>query len=247
MEVMGTIDHGEARQQMLAERYLLNELPQEMRDAFEEHFFDCPECAFDIRAGAAFVNEAKAQLPGLTVAASPQGSGFASGLADKKRNGRFSLSAWLKPLFASPAFAGPVFAALLLVVGYQNVVTFPALRTASREPRVVHSAALHIDSRTGERAVVEADRKDGVALVVDLPQRQTYASYTVDLYDPQGKLAWTRKISATEVEAEDGTLTLVIPGAGLAQGSYSLAVSGSDSTGQSKQVVRRGFDIHFNN
>jgi hypothetical protein len=247
MEVMGIIDHGEARQQMLAERYLLNELPQEMRDAFEEHFFDCPECAFDIRAGAAFVNEAKAQLPALTAAVSPQGTGFASGLTDTKRNGRFSLSGWLKPLFASPALAGPVFATLLLVVGYQNLVTFPALRTASSEPRLLPSAALHVGSRGGAHTVVEADRKEGVALLVDVPEHASYAAYTVDLYDPQGKLAWTRKISTTEVGAEDGTLTLVIPGAGLAQGSYSLAISGSDSAGQSKQFARRSFDINFNN
>ena len=64
---MKTMDHSEAVEQMLAERYLLNELPPEMRDAFEEHMFDCPECAFDMRAGAAFIDEAKLQLPGLTV------------------------------------------------------------------------------------------------------------------------------------------------------------------------------------
>src|SRR5580658_5842851 len=103
MEVMEPMDHAEARQQMLAEKYLLNELPPEVRDAFEEHFFDCPECAFDIRAGAAFVNEAKAQLPELTAASSAQNSGAGTAFADKKRNGRFSLMGWWKPLFASPA------------------------------------------------------------------------------------------------------------------------------------------------
>ena len=53
------MEHIEAVQQMAAERYLLDELPPELRDAFEEHLFDCPECAFDLRAGAAFVDEAK--------------------------------------------------------------------------------------------------------------------------------------------------------------------------------------------
>jgi anti-sigma factor RsiW len=246
MKVMGPIDHGEARQEMLAEKYLLNELPPEVRDAFEEHFFDCPECAFDIRAGAAFVNEAKAQLPELTAASSPQGSGVRTGFADKRRKERFYLLGWWKPLFASPVFAAPVFATLLLVVGYQNLVTFPSLRTASTEPRLAPSVALHVGSRGGVHTVVEADRKQGVVLQVDVPEQAAYATYAVDLYDPQGKLAWTRKISATAVTAEDGTLSLIIPGAGLQQGSYSLAVSGVTPSGQPTELARRAFDIHLN-
>src|SRR2546422_610857 len=33
------------------ERYLLGEMPGEERDAFEEHFFSCAECAEEARAG----------------------------------------------------------------------------------------------------------------------------------------------------------------------------------------------------
>jgi hypothetical protein len=240
---METMDHSEARQEMLAEKYLLNELPPDVRDEFEEHFFDCQECAFDIRAGAAFVDEAKVQLPALTAVSSPQGSG--AGLTDKRRHGRFSLSAWWKPLFASPVFAAPVFATLLLVVGYQNLVTYPALRTAATEPRLLPSVALH-GSRGGVRTVVEASRKQGVVLLVDAPEQAAYSTYAVDLYNPQGKLAWTQKISATEIGAEDGTLTLMIPPAGLMQGSYSLAISGIGPADQRTEIARRGFDIHFN-
>jgi hypothetical protein len=240
------MDHGEARQQMLAEKYLLNELPPETRDAFEEHFFDCPECAFDLRAGSAFVNEAKVQLPGL-MASSPQGSGFASGVPDKKRNGRFSLSGWWKPLFASPAFAAPVFATLLLVVGYQNLVTLPAMRTAMNEPQLMPTFALHTGSRGSDHTVVEADRKLGVGLVIDVPEQAAYASYAVDLYDPKGKLAWTRKISAAEIGTEDGTLTVALPGRGLVAGSYSLTISGVSATGLSTPIAHHAFDIHPNN
>ncbi|HEX4320488.1 MAG TPA: zf-HC2 domain-containing protein [Acidobacteriaceae bacterium] len=244
------MDHSEAVEQMLAEKYLLNELPPEMRDAFEEHMFDCPECAFDMRAGAAFVDEAKLQLPGLTMQAAGAPGAASSAPAElravspmKKR----SLFSWWRPMFASPVFAAPVFATLLLVVGYQNLVTFPAMRAASTEPHFASSLALHSGARGATHTAVEAGREQDVVLSIDVPLQNSYPSYTVDLYDPQGKLAWTRKVAASAVSSEDGTLWVTIPGAGLRQGSYALAVSGADSAGQSIEIERRTFDIHFRN
>jgi len=37
------------------EKYLLDELDLTLRDEFEEHLFDCQECAFDCWAGATFL------------------------------------------------------------------------------------------------------------------------------------------------------------------------------------------------
>ena len=123
---------------MAAERYLLDELTLEERDAFETHLFDCPECALDLRAGAAFVDEAKIQLPELT-ANSP-----ASTPADaKKRRGK--TGDWF--LWWRPAIAAAAFASLLAVVGYQNLVTYPALREAANEPRVLPRAPMHGETR----------------------------------------------------------------------------------------------------
>ena len=121
------MEHGEAVQEMMAERYLLDELSPELRDAFEEHVFDCPECALDLRAGAAFVEEAKVQLPGLIVEP-------AKAVVETPKK---DWLAWLRPLFANPLVAGPVFAALLVVVGYQNFVQVPALETAAKAPRLM--------------------------------------------------------------------------------------------------------------
>ena len=62
------MDHNEATKQMAAERYLLDELTPELRDAFEEHAFDCPECSVDLRAGATFIGAAKVELPKIAEA-----------------------------------------------------------------------------------------------------------------------------------------------------------------------------------
>ena len=56
------MNHQDAMQLMAVEKYLLNELPPQVRDDFEAHYFDCPECAADLRATDAFLNAAKAEL-----------------------------------------------------------------------------------------------------------------------------------------------------------------------------------------
>jgi hypothetical protein len=49
--------HERAIENLTAERYLLDDLSDVERDAFEEHYFDCVVCADTVRAGATmFVN-----------------------------------------------------------------------------------------------------------------------------------------------------------------------------------------------
>src|SRR5712692_11891551 len=98
------MDHNEAIQLMLAEKYLLDELSPESRDQFEEHFFGCTECALDLRAGAMLVEQMKEvlsePLPGNQVrvpAGVPRKSGWV---------------AWLRP-----AFVLPVLGVLLALIG----------------------------------------------------------------------------------------------------------------------------------
>ncbi len=170
---------------MAAERYLLDELTPEEREAFEEHLFDCPDCALDLRAGAAFVDEAKRQLPELRTD-QPEAAQPGVAKAEKKRRG------W--NLWLSPAFAVPAFAALLVVIGYQNLVTYPALRLAESEPRIVQWVPLHGATRGGAHLPVAADPKHGIALGVELPQAGEAGfspSYSMELVDPHGKVAWT--------------------------------------------------------
>ena len=53
------MDHNEAVRLKTTERYLLQELDPEQLEQFEEHFFDCPECALDVRTTAKFLQQAK--------------------------------------------------------------------------------------------------------------------------------------------------------------------------------------------
>lgn len=234
------MDHTEAVQEMATERYLLDELTAEQRDAFEEHLFDCQECALDLRTATTFVQEAKTQLPALT-ADFPRREAAVDAAADSPK----SWFAWLTPLFR-PALAGPVFAAMLVIIGYQNVVMVPALRVAASEPHVTPWTLLHTDTRGGAATPVPADPKAGVVLLVDLPTDPGYRSYSFALTDPGGKTAWTLALAAPRPNADgtyEGAQSLTIPGAGLQNGAYTLTVFGITSAGARSEIQRHVLDL----
>jgi anti-sigma factor RsiW len=234
------MNHSEAVEQMATERYLLDEFTPEDREAFEEHLFDCPECAFDLRVGTAFVQEAKAQLP--LIVERPIGAGAASKSKAKP-------SFWL--FWMHPAFAAPAFAALLAVAVFQNAVTFPALRDAATQPRVAPLTHLRPATRGGSHLTLTADRTHGVAVQVDLPVEsgETAAtSYAIDLRDAQGKPVWTTTMPAGGRESDaDQQLSLFIPGAKLSTGTYSLDVAGLGAKGERNSAEEYVFDIVVRN
>jgi hypothetical protein len=233
------MDHSQAVQQMAAERYLLDELTPEERDAFEAHFFDCPDCALDLRAGVAFVDEARIQLPALA-AHSPAPHGADTRKPKVNTNRRFG---WWRPAFAAAAFAS-----LLAVVSYQNLVTYPALRGAADQPRILPLVPMHGDMRGGHLTIT-TDRKHGISLPLDLSgstNAASYASYSLDLLDPDGKLQWTSSVPASgEYESTVQLYSLAIPGATLRNGLYTIVVSGVEPHGERTMIDRYVIEIHL--
>jgi hypothetical protein len=243
------MNHSDAVQEMATERYLLDELSPELRDAFEEHMFECQECAFDVRAGNVFLTEAKVQLPAITAAAMPESPRAATREARKPW-----WSIWTTAVFR-PAFAVPAFAVLLAVLAFQNLSTIPSLRSAATEPRVMPWSSLRFGTRGAEPTIVQADRKQGAVILIDLPQQPAFPSYIVELYDPQGGRFFARTVPAPVPETSPGTspangglgtLSLLIPGAGLQQGTYSLSLAGISPQGARTELGRHALDVHFN-
>lgn len=237
------MDHSEAIQEMATERYLLDELSPELREAFEEHMFECPECALDVRAGNVFMTEAKLQLPEIVAAAAPTRAAQPEATRPEAKKPWWS---FLSGPALRPAFAAPVFAVLLGVIAFQNFSTIPALRSAATEPRMLPWTSMHLGTRGVEPTVVQADRRQGAVILLDLPQQMGYSSYAVDLYDPQGKRFWTQTIPAPGQEnGGPATLSLLIPGAGLREGSYSLNLTGMSPQGERTELGRRTLEVHF--
>jgi len=233
------MDHNEAVQQMAAERYRLNELTPDAREAFEEHLFDCPECALDLRAGVAFVEEVKVQSSKLA----PHKPGPLPARVSPVRIKREWWLSWLQP-----AFAVPVFALMLLFIGYQNLIVLPGLEESANQPRLLAWAPLHGSTR-GAPLAITADRKHGVALPIELPQQPipgAYASYSFGLIDPQGKSAWTGSVAAPADDANQAQrLSLAIPGAMLRNGTYTVTISGVTPRGEHTVIDQYAFDLHL--
>lgn len=234
--VAKSMNHNEAVEQMAVERYLLGELDSDAREDFEEHMFGCPECALDARVATVFIEEAKAQL-GEVAPSQPELKG-----AGQKEKGRTHWFSWLRP-----AFAIPVFAALLLTIGYQNLITFPALRQAAGEPAVIPVAPLSGVTRGDMRTIVVADRAHGIAVPVDIPLDPaigSFSSYSFELYNPQGRLAWSGSIPApAQRSAGDLQLSIVMPGKMLKDGTYSVSISGTGAHGESTPIERYVFNV----
>lgn len=221
------MDHKDALRLNATERYLLNELDPDQLDQFEEHLFDCRECALDLRAAAMFVEQGKAVLAERATAVHE---------VQPTRSTK-SWFAWLRPAYAIPAMA-----LLLLIVGYQNLVELPVLRSRVSLPEVLPSATMNIATRGGDIPVVPAKQGQDFSLYVDLPPDGAYSSYVADLYNPAGSVEWSLEIPADAVVND--SLSVRVPGTGRPGGVYVLAVRGVPRDGGSPaEIGRHSFEL----
>jgi hypothetical protein len=232
------MDHEVVARQGMTERYLLGELDADARQGFEEHFFDCPDCALDVRAGALFVEQSRVLLADEPAGASRR----APTPVPAKPRGLTALFGMFKP-----AFAIPVMAALLVVVGYQNVVTYPQLRSALNTPRVMPFAFVEVGS-WGAGQVVSIRPGEAFMLWTRI-SADGYPRHVAELYNPAGKLEWSLAIpsSAPDTSPRQDQYPLQVPGAQREAGMYSLVVRGIAATGESKEVGRGSFELKFGN
>jgi Putative zinc-finger len=213
------MDHDEAVRLKATERYLLQELDAAERDQFEDHLFDCQECALDVRAAAMFVEQSKVVL--------------AEPLAAPARVARPipSTPKWM--LWFRPAFVVPVMAILIATVAYQSLVQVPHLELAANQPQVLPYASLNVSTRGTVSTHVSVRPGQSFDLLVSIPPEKVYSTYIFELYNPAGKLEWSLQ---TPASSPDDTRSIHIPGNGLEQGTYKLIVKGIGATGQGSDL-----------
>jgi len=223
------MDHHEALQSQACEKYLLGELSPAERDAFEEHYFSCSECAIQLRSAADFL---AASREILAVSPVPQAKSEAAPAPRR----RFS---WL----LQPAFAVPAFALLLAVIGYQNFVTIPSYKQ-SAAPRVLPMHSLITANTLGDdQLTFTVLPEQPFGLYVDVQYDSAYSTYLLTLLSPAG--AATPLRSLNPAEAQKTQIIAINPGRHA--GKYTIIVSGlASSTADSssaKELARLQFTV----
>ncbi len=214
------MDHNQAVQLQAAVKYVLGELSQAQRDEYEEHFFDCVECAVDIKALATFADTTREVLRQEKANRLVKESVPASG----------GWLRWLQPVVVVPAFA-----ALLLIIAYQNTVTIPrAGNTSSQAVAEVYSRSFLLqpsDTRRGGEAIVneatlEVRSNEGFLLQLDFIPSSSFPAYLCQLQDASGHVLQQLTVPAERAKKE---LHLPVPAGVISRpGQYSLVFLGAD-------------------
>lgn len=209
------MDHETAVQILAVESYLLGEMTPGEREDFESHYFECQECAQDIRDAMQVMDGAK-QLP-----ASPPQAAFA-------KPGRQGWFGWLQPQMAGGIIT--VLAAACIV----EAVLIPSLHRDGDVPRIAGAVFLPPQTR-GSDKVIKAASGAPLVLMFDLPESVSGKLQFV-VKSQEGKEEF-RGLADTPPSGE--SLTLSIPEADWMPGKYVLVVEAPAPAGQDGQELSR--------
>jgi hypothetical protein len=205
--------HQQALDGLASERYLLDEMTEVERFEFEEHYFDCAECAEDVRLGDVIRQEARRAGPAM--AADPQAGRPAVVLTSAKW--------WRRQVVAVP---WAVAATLALVAGYQSLVTVPGLREAVA-PQSIEPVMLRGATRGAATTVTIAKGQRFVALSADLLTPPQSPTLTYEILDANRTAVASGQ---SPVPSSGAPLMLLVPVDELQQaGRYTLMLRGVDA------------------
>lgn len=208
------MNHQESMQTQAAERYLLGELPPAERQAFEAHYFQCSECAEEVRVGFEFRRGAVALFCE---------DGRACERPARRRR-RWEWLSWIRPAMAAPVAA----CALLAVLGgYQNIVEIPSLRAnigRLETPQVLPSTpVLAPSSRASVPSIVVSSAAPFFPLSLAADTLLPAPQYQCELRSESGATIW--KI-AVPGEHPDGAINLLVPTPLVPSGHYVAVLLG---------------------
>jgi hypothetical protein len=228
------MDHLEAKRLHAAEKYVLGELTADQRDAYEEHYFDCAECAEDVSATVTFVSAGREVFRKEPVPSPPKE------LAPRSR-----WTSWFRPMIAIPAMA-----VLLLAIGYYSRTSKPQIGVITPPGQTVLSSPSFGlrggDRLENEKTIVQLQGNDSVQLHFDFvpSQVQNFSSYTGELQDSASRVLLQFSIPTDRVNKE---VNLIAPSGLLHPGDYTLTVFGHDASSAAKiPVAKFSFAVQNN-
>ena len=200
------MNHEEAIRSQAAASYLLGDLPEAERDAFEEHYFDCRECGDTVRAGATM---------------------FANGREVVENESSFRRFRPLKSALASAAAT-----AAIVVATYQTAV-IPRLQSLATRPvmEFVRPTQFETSEMRGEKKreqTIHFNGDETLALYREIPDEpRHYPRYRIELRTAAGKVLETLEVSEKDTQYLLSTGALIpISVRPLPVGRYELEILG---------------------
>jgi Putative zinc-finger len=213
------MDHLEAKRIQAAEKYVLGELSSDLRDEYEEHYFDCEDCTADLKAASVFVGVGK-QIFQEEAASVP---------AEEHKKERGGFSAWFAWL--RPAIAVPVMAALVAVIVYQNVSGIPKVASngiATEAQGYRSTYRIRGATRGGtEVTKVAVNPQEAFGLDFDFTPSQIFPNYEGRLTDASGNTVMKFHLAGNLTNQE---VHLGIPAGVVTNELYSLVIGAGDDT-----------------
>jgi hypothetical protein len=223
--------------------YVLDALPPDERDLFEDHLSRCPECqaeAVELLAAAAHLGQATAVVPPATLRQQvlsqvartrqvPPGAAVAASLADERRQRR----PWLAPLMAAAVVA--VLAALGALV-VQNDHRADRAEDVAALISASDAQEIEVSGEGGEMRLVVSDSHDSSVVVADgmaaPPAGKTYALW----FDEDGVMV----LHGTFAPDEDGSVRTRVDGVPIDVVGVTVEDAGTTPTEPNLPAVALG-------
>lgn len=232
------MNHEEAIGRLAAERYLLGEMKEEERAAFEEHFLNCAECLQAVTFGYDFMEQAR---PVARQLRAEEGTGTAEAREPEPGNFFSRVLAGLRN--PAPAWA---FALVLCLAGgsaYQVTIirnqqkALALAKAPAQEFRYVITG----QSRGSEK-VITVRRDTRLSLRVELMPDQEFISYHADILSESNNLRYSLPLS---VMPSDDSVTFSLSAGTLGSGSYSVIVRGQSAKGTQRDLASGSFVLRL--
>jgi hypothetical protein len=233
------MDHSEAVATQAVEKYLLGELSDEEQSAFEEHYFDCPDCASDVETCSLFVRHARAVFRETPAAAAEIRAGGRGNGKERKS----SIWSAMADFFRRPLVPATAAAALGMACMYQGAVVIPALKRSvansmSAQPLV--SFQLFQAVRGGEKTVAVPFGATFFALSFDVTWDGEGSHYRCSLTDSRGQDRFSIRVPAPE---PGQPVSILVPARGFEGGIYRLAVTPAEPADGGTPLATYDFNL----
>ena len=210
------MDHRLIDEQLIPERYLMNQLSDSEAEAFEQHYLSCPDCLARVEIGERFARGMKRMAAqDIAAAAELMRAGWLARIARLGTAARFSIASVFLLVFALLPFLYIRNLNQQLTLLQAPQINTPILNLSPQRGAVPVS--------TGPSHQLRLPREPGwvmLALELDVVDRESYAAV---LYDTGERPVW--RAQGLRANTSD-TLTVSLHSTILKAGDYTLALEG---------------------